>query len=88
MVRVQELCASLLSAAPQACSGCREKFWKAVPRSEARRAALWMDDAATRDANADAPPVPLVAINHCALGVSDLDNMAKYAAHPYLVLPL
>ena len=53
-----------------------------------RRAALWMDDAATRDANADAPPVPLVAINHCALGVSDLDNMAKCAAPSLLVLLL
>ena len=50
-----------------------------MPPNETRRAALWMDDAATREANADAPPVPLVAINHCALGVSDLDNMAKCA---------
>lgn len=88
VVGVQELCTSLLSAAPEACNGCREKFWKAVPPKEARRAALWMDDAATRDANADAPPVPLVAINHCALGVSDLDNMAKYAAPSHLVLLL
>ena len=51
-----------------------------MPPREARRAALWMDDAATREADADAPPVALFAMNHCALGVSDLDNMAKYAA--------
>lgn len=41
-----------------------------------------MDDAATREADADAPPVPLVAMNHCALGVSDLNNMAR-CAHPH-----
>ena len=86
-ITVQQLCTSLLSIATQACNGRREKFWKAVPPKE-RRAALWMDDAAMRDADADAPPVPLVAINHCALGVSDLDNMAKYAASSYLVLLL
>ncbi|KAK9840660.1 hypothetical protein WJX81_007833 [Elliptochloris bilobata] len=55
-----------------------EKFWKALPPKEMRPAALWMDDVAAREADADAPPVPLVALNHCALGVSDLDNMANF----------
>lgn len=64
----------------------REKFWKAQPPKELVPAALWMDDAATREADADAPPVPLVAMNHCALGVTDLNNMAK-CAHPHHAAP-
>ncbi len=60
----------------------REKFWKAVPPKDKAAGALWTDDAAVREADADAPPVPLVALNHCALGVSDLDNMARSGPAP------
>jgi hypothetical protein len=70
--------------AGRGCLARREKFWKAVPPKDKAVGALWTDEAAVREADADAPPVPLVALNHAALGVADLDNMTRSGTTPAL----
>lgn len=55
-----------------------ETFWKAVPPAQ-QKGAIWESDEA---AESDAASLELLAMNHMALGVQDVENMTRSATPP------